>query len=1088
MTLRSQRPIGDPPDSDERRLITEELDRTMLVEAAAGTGKTTSMVERIVKLLQTDRCTIDQIAAVTFTRKSAAELRSRLQSRLTSILGEGPSVGSTQLEHALDHLDRCFIGTIHSFCGMLLRERPLEAGVPLDFEELEPDVDFAIREEAWSEYVERLYETNSDHLADLEEVGLSIHDLHDAFLLYADYPDVEEWPTDDIDLGDIKGLTESLQEYIEDMRSIVPQFPRDRGNDQLMSRYESIVRLENRLDLSRPCNVMTLLAEFRTCKVVQGEWPGGRAQGKQESARWLEFIDRTASPALRIWQMKRYSIIIPILGEASTVYDDRRRAIGGLNYQDLLVFAARLLREHPGVREYFRNRITHLLVDEFQDTDPLQAEVMFLLTATNSSERNWRKCRPKAGSLFVVGDPKQSIYRFRRADIVTYNQSRSIIEQSGGLVVSLTANFRTRSDIVEWGNEVFGHLFPAQPNAYSPPACPMLVGRQDAQGGDLAGIQLLKISDDYSKMEDAIDYEAGFIARTIRHALDEGLTVPRSQKELQAGKTSEATPDDFLIIARNKKHLAVYGEKLTELGIPCQLSGASVLPSIEELRLFAGLLRCCLEPNDSIACVGVLRSYLFGISDSELFAFRRAGGTFRFRSQIPSNRTEVVTAKFQDAYARLTNYSRWLNNLPILAALERIVDDVGLLPRIADTGDGVKAGSFLKIIERIRANHRFVTSAFDVIDFIEEQITSENGEFDGTPVRASDNAAVRVMNLHKAKGLEAPVVFLASPSGKRRPSPSFHIDRLAERVQGYLLIRGSRQGMADGPILARPLRWEDFEGEATRFEVEEENRLLYVAATRAGAKLVVTQRSKGNNWNFWNTLSDHLTNAEDLIDPGPQHAPVRSFATLDEDIVSTSFARIEQNWRRVCAPTYSSAAVKQLALAHSKAHLGATGGEHGTEWGTVIHFLLEIRMRDQNANLSEVARIALEEQDLNPSLAEDAIAVVEQVVASMIWKRAVASEKCLMEVPIMRQLPPDPDNGSLPTILRGVIDLAFRERQGWTIVDYKTDRIDPEQVEARVEHYWPQIAAYAEEWNKLTGEPVHEVGLFFTAINKYVVL
>ena len=137
--------------------------------------------------------------------------------------------------------------------------------------------------------------------------------------------------------------------------------------------------------------------------------------------------------------------MIRALRPAMEVYDRRRKEAGGLNFQDLLMKAAALLRDKPVIRRYFRGRFTHVLVDEFQDTDPIQAEVMLLLTADNADEQDWRQCRPVPGSLFVVGDPKQSIYRFRRADIVIYTQVKEIILASGGVVVPLTANFRTIS-------------------------------------------------------------------------------------------------------------------------------------------------------------------------------------------------------------------------------------------------------------------------------------------------------------------------------------------------------------------------------------------------------------------------------------------------------------------------------------------------------------------------------------------------------------------------------------------------------------------------------------------------------------------
>lgn len=208
------------------------------------------------------------------------------------------------------------------------------------------------------------------------------------------------------------------------------------------------------------------------------------------------------------------------------MYDRLRREGGWLNFQDLLLAAARLLRKSAAIRQYFRKRFTHLLIDEFQDTDPIQAEVMLLLTADDPGETDWRRCRPVPGSLFVVGDPKQSIYRFRRADIVTYNEVKRIIAASGGTIVSLTANFRSASSLVEWINESFNRRFPPAATQFAPVYSSLHVGRLDERNGDLAGLYILKAPG--GNKEEILANEGQIVARTVRHALDSGRKVPRS--------------------------------------------------------------------------------------------------------------------------------------------------------------------------------------------------------------------------------------------------------------------------------------------------------------------------------------------------------------------------------------------------------------------------------------------------------------------------------------------------------------------------------------------------------------------------------
>ena len=205
-------------------------------------------------------------------------------------------------------------------------------------------------------------------------------------------------------------------------------------------------------DTTRPAELMPVLEQMAAARisVVQRNWPGGRDQAKAEEERWNSFVATHATPNVLLWRQHRYGKILRLIQPAVAACERLRHAQGRLNYQDLLMKAAALLRDKPNVRTYFRKRFTHLLVDEFQDTDPVQAEVMLLLAADDPQETDWRRCRPTPGSLFVVGDPKQSIYRFRRADIVTYNRVRDLIEANGGLVVNLWANFRSGPSVVDW--------------------------------------------------------------------------------------------------------------------------------------------------------------------------------------------------------------------------------------------------------------------------------------------------------------------------------------------------------------------------------------------------------------------------------------------------------------------------------------------------------------------------------------------------------------------------------------------------------------------------------------------------------------
>ncbi|MFO8009142.1 MAG: UvrD-helicase domain-containing protein, partial [Candidatus Brocadiia bacterium] len=343
-----------PPDHAQRRRILEELDTTMLVEAAAGTGKTTSMVGRMVALLREGKCDIDTLAAVTFTRKAAAELRARFQVELERAAREAQGEAKQRLARAQERAERCLIGTIHSFCARLLRERPIEAGVGLVFHEMEKDEDLRLRDEAWSRYVARLFADDADSLTELRELGLEIGQLRDSFVMFGTYPDVNTWPAPDVDMGNLDGGRRSLEQYVAHMEELIPTFPVERGTDELMSAYERVERLARDRDLGRTPELLEVLALFKSSqRANQGAWPGGQEQGRREVARWRGFAETTAQPLVRRWQARRYATVMRILAEAAAVYDRLRAESGRLNYQDLLVCAARLLCDQPPIRRYF---------------------------------------------------------------------------------------------------------------------------------------------------------------------------------------------------------------------------------------------------------------------------------------------------------------------------------------------------------------------------------------------------------------------------------------------------------------------------------------------------------------------------------------------------------------------------------------------------------------------------------------------------------------------------------------------------------------------------------------------------------------
>ena len=278
-------PLKSPPDQAQRNIVLNELDKTLLVEAAAGTGKTTSMIGRMVNLLASGKCSIDTLAAVTFTRKAAAELRARFQVELEKAHRNALSPHGKRLSEALSGIERCFIGTIHSFCARMLRERPVEAGVDLAFEEIDEATDQELRQRAWDQYVAGLYAGNSPILAELEALGVEVGQLQGAFMKFADYPDVEEWPARTLPAPDLGPALGHLAEYVRHIDRLAQSLAEDPGNDGLIPKYRIIPLMFRQLKHRRPHEIVEILSQFTKVKIVKKKLAGGGSAGRRGDAK-----------------------------------------------------------------------------------------------------------------------------------------------------------------------------------------------------------------------------------------------------------------------------------------------------------------------------------------------------------------------------------------------------------------------------------------------------------------------------------------------------------------------------------------------------------------------------------------------------------------------------------------------------------------------------------------------------------------------------------------------------------------------------------------------------------------------------------
>ncbi len=1086
---------GELPDQHARDRIAGELDTNFLVEAGAGSGKTTALVDRMVALVREGVAPVDEVTAVTFTRKAAAELRQRFQTALERAIARAREDDSQELVDRLDGalrtIDRSFIGTIHSFCARLLRERPVEAGVDPGFQELLGAEEVRQRRAFWRTHLERLAAAADPSIAELAAVGLVPAQLESLFDQLVGNPDVT-FPAEPVDppgAEAIDALRRELDALLERGRAMIPDEPAEKGWDDLQARLRLLLFLRRVVDWSDRTEFLELTGEEfvgRSYRVTQNRWPDGKA-AKALSKDWGELRDGLAAEILDRWWAHRYPIALEFARAAADAFAHERRRTGRLNFQDLLMLAARLLRTHPRAREELGLRYRRLLVDEFQDTDPVQAEVLLLL-ASPADDRRWQDVVPRSGALFVVGDPKQSIYRFRRADIAVYNLVRDRFTQYGD-VLELVANFRSLPPVGELVDSVFRDRFGPEATTHQAAFAPLRTRR--VPDPDRQGIRQYFIDPD---------------GRSFAAAATNGAArlVPWIARELASGRRQ---PGDFLILARQKAELATYARTLEAWRIPVQVTGAGV-DQTEELRELLVLLEALSDPTDPVRIVAVLVGLLFGLDHDQLVDWvltEDAPGSRRFDISRPHGGEDSPVA------AALHTLHLWWDRSrrePADVLVGRIVDEVGLVPLAAARELGeIRAGSLLFALDTIRvAALAGDTSIATATEALRVALEADEAEAPLEPVRAG---VARIMTLHQAKGLEAPVVALVHPVGGREHPVTRHIERGQDgSAVGYLVVQETENHRTR--IIARPSGWEEKEAEERRYDAAEQDRLLYVAATRAAEELVVSRVAGGEARSPWAGLYGWIDeHGHDLrLEPGTASDP--DIMDRDVDELARAVARLRDERAARSRPGYVVRTATSLAKAGGGIEAGVgvqpwpeplpdprDGPDpeyRGRSWGSVVHGALEAAARGAAGDdLRRISRGLLLELERpvsggEPVELDELLQLVGAVRSSALWARAAVADRWLSEIPFAyrdeagRFHDPDPDlPPGVPRIIEGVVDLIFREDGGWVVVDYKTDvGADPE-FPRRLESYRRQVELYAAAWSAMTGEPVKERVLLFTA-------
>ena len=508
-------------------------------------------------------------------------------------------------------------------------------------------------------------------------------------------------------------------------------------------------------------------------------------------------------------------------------YEQGKRERAVVDFQDLLLRTRDVLTHSIPVRRYFQRRFDYVLVDEFQDTDPLQVEIAFLLAEDPEGEpaADWRGVQPKPGKLFVVGDPKQSIYRFRRADIAIYEEAKRLIETSGGEVLALTTNFRTVPSVLAFANELFDDVF-GNPEL-DPTPRPLDPYRPEV---DRHGARTVALAVPPERMPEDGDDKVGtvgpLIAETIAAFLED-ITRTRPWSIRDGDSVRPVRPGDVALLVRRMSpdFIDPFETALVAHGVPYRLVGGKEYFARDEVQALTAVLRAIDNPVDRLAVFTALRSPFFGFSDDDLWQFVSSGGNLNYLAPIPDDarNRELLAPAFKDL-TRLHRLRRVAPPSDVLMALfQRTRALAGF--RLRRGGDQALANLW-KTVDLARAYEAAGPATLrTVVRFLEEERQAGTEEGD-SPVGEQAGAQVEVVTVHRAKGLEYPIVVLA--------------DILAgqHRVEGSIVSHAAGEGWLQVGSF-KPEGWDEAKAAENLQEEAEERRLLYVALTRARDHLVI---------------------------------------------------------------------------------------------------------------------------------------------------------------------------------------------------------------------------------------------------------
>ena len=1065
------------PDEEARHRAATDFDHNLVVVAGAGTGKTSLLVQRALVAVGSGLVEIGQLAAITFTEKAAGEMRRRLTEglgrlrslatgeetrtknhvadrTLTYLLGDHTREEiATRTLAALQRLDRARIATIHTFCAEVLREHPVEARVQPDFVVDEGEHAARLFEQHWGEFLRaemaedaprgelwrRLLEKLPLDL--VREFARSVSGFRLAPGLVASAATVRDpreilgervqWLLSELEsiLAEQEGLTPLPKAHMEDCCAALRAF-QDGGLEAIHRERAARAHLRRK---SAP----KVSDALRNVDLGHARSLAREADGL---IKGLDVLDEELFPRM-------VEAVLPF----AQSFREMILRWGFVTFDGLLVLARDLLRDHPGVRERLKSRYRFLLLDEFQDTDPMQYEIVLFLAESKGGEAiDPYAAELEAGRLFVVGDPKQSIYRFRGADYSAFVRAVDRIAPDPANRLHLTANFRSLGGVLAPINLLFG--FPEDGGEWNP----------SEYQPDYEAIDAVREGDDGVVELWSIDVEgpAESRRRTEGQAIATKIAAMKEHGEYDYGEVS--------IILRAFTNLPLYLRPLRKLGIPFVVDGGKELLDRTEVMQFLSALRALARPADPVALLAFLRSPAAGVPDRELAAFasreeaRRDDWDWRRRvdpAQYPA---------MARAFGLLQELEEETADLPADGVVRHVLRRTHLLPLGAYGYEGAQRVANVRKIagaagELARAGRLTLNEILDALE--KERYADREGE---SPLADETWQAVRILTAHSSKGLENKVVFVPDLARGAVQEAMFETKVEADAVP----LDAGAEGLGIKIDKVKNVERFRFEEERKKHSKAEEVRTLYVALTRARDRLYLLggrYRGQAPPWlaplAAWGYRpKEELPADGEVLESGVVHRIVGAVAAVEqvqgellEDCSGAveRFCRAVENLGALAKPPFRHPAGlheeeterRDAAASGIVAARMARGRGRAKAVGKAAHTLLELWDRDKDASLTaplkEVARAAAAGEEVKPEEIEAEVRdLMKTFLASPLALRLRQVKVLGREIPMLWR---DDESATW----RGSIDLLYEWEGEVHVADFKTD---PDETEAVARH------------------------------------